>query len=131
MSNDKKRDLENLLTEIDNFKFKILPDKDFQITSEIVQLMMKDLAYVVYYGYFNNIARLDMKSISLIASTCACYIPERVDLWQAIYDISKDNLKIDEDKYKNIHNKLYYAIGGSHRDFMLLYEIYRIIENNI
>ena len=130
MGNNEKC-LMNLLAEIDNCKFKIPLDEEFQITDEMIRLMMKDLAYIIYYGYFNNIARLDMKSISLVASTCACYIPERVDLWQAIYDISKDNLKIDEDKYKNIHNKLYYAIGGSHRDFMLLYEIYRIIENNI
>ena len=121
----------DLMIEIQNKEIKFGRYQDDKITETMVKLMMVDIAYAIFYKNFDLVVDLDMKSVGKIASLCSSHIPQRVDIWQAIFVLTnfKNNTMLP-DKYLQGHQELYYSLGGASRDFSLLNKLLNIVELN-
>ena len=121
----------DLILEIQNKEIKFGRFADEKITADMVKLMMTDIAYDIFYKNFDTVLDVNMESVGKVASLCSSHIPQRVDVWQAIFVLTNfKNGAMLPDKYIKGHQELYYVLGGASRDFALLNKLLNIVELN-
>lgn len=126
------KDMTNLIVEINqkNIVFGRF-NKDGKITENMVKNMMIDITYIIFFNNFEDKVNMDFKSIGDIAALCSSYLIQRVDLWHSLYVVNnyKTNNNLPN-KYSEIHNNLYYELGGNQRDFSTMRNLFEIIALN-
>lgn len=126
------KDMTNLIVDINQKEIKFgRYNKDNKIFEDMVKNMMIDITYMIFFNDFGDKIDMSMKSVGDIAALCSSYLIQRVDIWHSMY--ISNMFKMDNnlpEKYRKIHNVLYYDLGGNQRDFDILKRIFDIIVLN-
>lgn len=125
------KDLSTLISSVEEMKI-IGPGGmfiDSMITERHVRNMILDIAYLIYFGYFNEDIKMDFESIAKAANFLRLNLGE-CNMWHALYLLSQYHNSCFVNNQKQIHEELFELYAQPPKDLYNLGILLRMVEHN-
>ncbi len=131
MKNEYMKDLSTLTSKVEKMKI-VGPGSmfiDSTITERHVKNMILDIAYLIYFGYFNEDIKMDFESIAKAANFLRCNL-KGCNMWHSMYLLSQYHYSFFVNNQKEIHEELFEKFAKPPKDLYNLEIIFRMVEHN-